>query len=273
VRARYIIGLQRSIDPTDRGLAYGDGLFETMALRAGIVRRLELHLDRLSSGCDRLELPLPDRPELERKIAEAAAGIDRGCLKLILTRGTGPRGYLPPASPDPTVILLAEPQAEVPASEIRVATLNSRVGENESLAGIKHLNRLEQVLARLELSHLDADEGLMLSTRGIVVGGTSRNLFAVFGDSIATPATDRAGIAGVMRRTVLERCAELNIPASQRELLPQDLHDADELFMTNALVGIQSVTGLDDTEFAAQTIASRLRQAIEPDGKEQGGHG
>jgi branched-subunit amino acid aminotransferase/4-amino-4-deoxychorismate lyase len=113
----------------------------------------------------------------------------------------------------------------------------------------------------------------MLSTRGIVIGGTSRNLFAVFGDSIATPATDRAGIAGVMRRTVLERCAELNIAASQRELLPEDLHHADELFMTNALVGVQSVTCLDDTEFAAQTFASRLRQAIERDRTGRGGHG
>jgi 4-amino-4-deoxychorismate lyase len=273
VRARYIIGLEGSIDPTDRGIAYGDGLFETMSLQGGIVQRFELHLERLSSGCDRLELPLPDRVELAQNIARATDGIDRGSLKLILTRGTGPRGYLPPVSPDPTVILLAEPQTEEPASEIHVATLNSRLGENETLAGIKHLNRLEQVLARLELSHLDADEGLMLSTRGVVIGGISRNLFAVFGDSIATPVIDRAGIAGVMRRSVLEQCVELNINANQRELSPQDLHSADELFMTNALVGIQSVTRLDRTEFATHKIASRLRQAIETSGNGRAGHG
>jgi 4-amino-4-deoxychorismate lyase len=267
VRTRYIIGLEGSIDPADRGIAYGDGLFETMLLDAGIVQRLELHLARLASGCNRLELPMPDRPELEQKIAQASDGIDRGSLKLILTRGPGPRGYLPPASPEPTVILLAEPRAQEPAYEIRVATLKSRVGENEALAGIKHLNRLEQVLARLELSHLDADEGLMLSTRGIVIGGTSRNLFAVFGDSIRTPVVDRAGIAGVMRRAVLELCATSDITIDQRELLPQDLHGADEVFMTNALVGIQSVTRLDQTVFSSQAMAARLREALDSSGE------
>lgn len=267
MRARYIIGLEGGVDPTDRGLAYGDGLFETMALRGGRVLRLELHLDRLSSGCERLRLPFPERAELERNIGAATDGFEHGSLKLILTRGTGPRGYLPPVSPVPTIILLAEPRTEPPVAEIRIAMLNSRLGENASLAGLKHLNRLEQVLGRVELSDLDADEGLMLSTGGVVIGGTSRNLFAVFGNSIATPNIDRAGIAGVMRRCVLEQCSELKINAEQCELSPQDLHAADELFMTNALVGIQSVTRLDQTIYTARQVASRLRQAIEPLGK------
>jgi 4-amino-4-deoxychorismate lyase len=262
VRTRYIIGLEGSIDPTDRGIAYGDGLFETMALDGGIIERLQLHLERLAAGCERLVLPMPDQSELEQKIAEAVAGIDRGSLKLILTRGTGPRGYLPPPSPDPTVILLAEAQSREPAAEIRVATLSSRLGENEALAGIKHLNRLEQVLARLELSHLDADEGLMLSTRGIAIGGTSRNLVAVYGDAIATPLIDRAGIAGIMRRSVLEQCERMHIKAVERELAAEELHHADELFMTNALVGVQSVTHLDQTRFRSRAMAIQLRQAL-----------
>jgi 4-amino-4-deoxychorismate lyase len=273
VRARYIIGLEGGVDPTDRGLAYGDGLFETMLLHGGRVQRLKLHLDRLASGCERLGLPFPERAELERNIAAATGSLERGCLKLILTRGTGPRGYLPPASPDPTVILLAESRTEPPAAELRVTMLNSRLGENELLAGIKHLNRLEQVLARIELSHLDADEGLILSTGGVVIGGTSRNLFAVFGDAIATPKVDRAGIAGVMRQCVLDQCSDWHINVDQRELSPHDLHVADELFMTNALVGIQSVTCLDRTVYSTYKVASRLRQALEPRGNGPDGHG
>jgi 4-amino-4-deoxychorismate lyase len=130
------------------------------------------------------------------------------------------------------------------------------------LAGIKHLNRLEQVLAQVELADLDADEGLMLSTSGAVIGGTSRNLFAVFGESVRTPSVDRAGIAGVMRGAVLECCAELEIEAVECELSPDDIRRADELFMTNALVGVQSVTRLEARQLASQSVATRLRQSF-----------
>ena len=262
MHARYIIGLEGSIDPTDRGLAYGDGLFETMSLRDGKVQRFALHLDRLRLGCERLELPLPDPVELERQVAQAVARIDRGHLKLILTRGTGPRGYTPPASLTPTVILLAEPDTVTPATELTVAMLSQRLGENEKLAGIKHLNRLEQVLGRLELASLNADEGLMLSTSGVVIGGTSRNLFAVFGENLRTPAVNHAGVAGIMRRAVLELCIELGVKAEVRELQPAEILAADELFMTNALVGIQTVSRLDQRLFAPGTMAPRLRGVL-----------
>lgn len=262
MRTRYILAGEGGVDPTDRGLAYGDGLFETMSLRAGTVERLDLHLDRLREGCARLELPVPAQAELERRIAEAAVGIERGTLKLILTRGVGPRGYAPPAEAAPTVILLPEARFPAPVSGISVTMLGTRLGENRKLAGIKHLNRLEQVLGRLELGRLGADEGLMSSTGGAVIGGTSRNLFAVFGDRVATPPVDRAGIAGVMRRAVLEQCAGLGIDAAEATLSPADLTRADELFMTNALVGIQSVTRLDKTAFASRAIARRLSAAL-----------
>lgn len=261
MRARYITAGE-GVDPTDRGLAYGDGLFETMSLRAGRVERLSLHLDRLRHGASRIELPLPPEAELEQRIRAAAAGIARGTLKLVVTRGTGPRGYAPPETPMPTVILLPEPRFRAPASAISVTILKTRLGENEKLAGIKHLNRLEQVLARLELGRAGADEGLMLSTSGTVIGGTSRNLFAVYGEHVRTPAVDRAGIAGVMRRAVLEQCAALGIDAAEAELAPADLERADALFMTNALVGIQPVTRLDRKTFGSQAVARRLSAAL-----------
>lgn len=269
MRARYIIGSDGgAVGVTDRGLAYGDGLFETMRIVAGEVQRLGFHLDRLLLGCERLALPHPGRSELENKIRQAAAAIDTGNLKLMLTRGEGPRGYAPPARPTPTIILLPARAPAPSVTELAVATLELRLGENVKLAGIKHLNRLEQVLARLELGDLDADEGLMLSTSGAVIGGTSRNLFAVYGGIVKTPAVDRAGIAGVMRRAVLERCAELEIAATECELTRGDLGLADELFMTNALVGVQSVNRLDQQTLASRSVAVRLRESF---GAEPGG--
>jgi 4-amino-4-deoxychorismate lyase len=265
VRATYILGRDGgAVDVSDRGLAYGDGLFETMLVRTGRVQRLALHFDRLRQGCDRLALPLPETSELLSRIEGAAATVDNGNLKLILTRGVGPRGYAPPAKATPTVILLPASASVSPAPTLEVATLEMRLAENVKLAGIKHLNRLEQVLAQVELANLDADEGLMLSTSGAVIGGTSRNLFAVFGQSVKTPLVDRAGIAGVMRRAVLERCTELGIHAIECELGPEEIARADEIFMTNALVGIQSVSRVDGTALASDAVATRLNLSFGP---------
>lgn len=261
MRARYIIGREGSVDAADRGLAYGDGIFETILLIDGSAPRLELHLDRMRLGCQRLRLPSPDPVELRRRIAEVCAGIHRGSLKIIVTRGTGPRGYEPPADAAPTVVLLADDDLPRPPARISAVFLELRLGENEKLAGIKHLNRLEQVLARLELRDLDADEGVMLSASGTVIGGTSRNLFAVFGNEIRTPAVTKAGIAGVMRRIVLEHCAATGTPVFEGDILPEELLGADEIFMTNALVGVQSVSRLDTRAFDRFPTADGLREA------------
>jgi len=262
VGARYIIGNDSHVEVTDRGLAYGDGLFETMAVRDGRVARLEFHFERLELGCRRLSLPIIARNALEPEIARALQGIESGTLKLLLTRGTGPRGYAPPESPHPTVILLPARTPVQPPAAISVASLGTRLGENEKLAGIKHLNRLEQVLGQLELAGRNADEGLMLSQSGFVIGGTSRNLFARFGERLVTPKVDRAGIAGVMRRSVIEQCRRLEIDLEETNLTPGNLADADEIFMTNALAGIQTVVSLDGRRLESSAMASTLRTSI-----------
>ena len=264
MRTRYISGDNAAVDPADRGLAYGDGLFETMAMRRGRALRLDLHLDRLAEGCERLAIDPPDRAELIDRISDAAARASdgHGTLKLILTRGTGPRGYAPPPDAETTVLIQIAPAGPEPASEISVVTLETRLGENVKLAGIKHLCRLEQVLGRLELNTSGADEGLMLSTSGHVIGGTSRNLFAAIDGRLVTPDVTRAGVAGVMRRVVLKLAAQLGIATEVRPVLPAEIGRADELFMTNALVGIQSVSRVDDHNLASRFIATRLRESF-----------
>jgi 4-amino-4-deoxychorismate lyase len=259
---RYVLAPDGCVDPADRGLAYGDGLFETMAVQDGVILHLDLHLERLRWGTERLRLPFPAVAALQAELHAASAAVRRGALKLMLTRGSGPRGYAPPRDPEPTIVLAASSRDAPFPREITVVTLGQRLGENESLAGIKHLCRLEQVLGQLELGALDADEGLMQSVSGNVIGGTSRNLFALIGQRLVTPGIRLAGIRGVMRQLVLERCGSMGLEVEETTLRPADLETADEVFMTNALVGVQSVSRLDGRTLPSSAIAARLRTAL-----------
>ena len=254
------------VDPRDRGLAYGDGLFETMAAVAGGVRWIEHHLDRLAEGCRRLAIPLPDRNVLRREIDAVCPATGRAVVKLLVTRGASARGYAPPDDPQATRIVGKARWPAHPASYytqgIELRTLKLRLGESPLLAGIKHLSRLEQVLARVELNDLSAQEGLLLDTSGFVVGGTASNLFAVSGTTLLTPALKRCGVSGVMRRVVLETCGQLDLSAKEADLAPEALGEADELFLTNAVFGIWPVREFDGQSRRAGEVALRLQQLL-----------
>jgi 4-amino-4-deoxychorismate lyase len=255
-------GQSTGIDPADRGLAYGDGLFETMAANEGRIRWFDLHLDRLEEGCRRLEIPAPSRNLLTREIETVCPNKGRVVVKLIVTRGPGARGYPPPESPAPTRVLAISQWPDYPDSRYRdgisVQTCRMRLGENPALAGIKHLCRLEQVLAQLELRGQPVQQGLMLDASGGVAQGTSSNVFIVAGGELATPSLARCGIKGVMRRVVLEASRALDIRAEEREIGPAELIGANEVFMTNALFGIWPVTELDGRRFAVGPTTERL---------------
>jgi 4-amino-4-deoxychorismate lyase len=255
-------GQSSRIDPADRGLAYGDGLFETMAAKEGRIRWLDLHLDRLEEGCRRLEIPAPSRSLVTGEIDTVCPNKGRVVVKLIVTRGPGTRGYRPPESPAPTRVLAISQWPDYPDSRyhdgISVRTCQLRLGENPALAGIKHLCRLEQVLAQLELRGQPVQQGLMLDASGRVAQGTSSNVFIVAGGELVTPSLTRCGIKGVMRRIVLEAARALAIRAEEREIAPAELLGADEVFMTNALFGIWPVTELDGRRFGIGPTTARL---------------
>ncbi len=250
----------RAIDVTDRGLMYGDGLFETIAIRDGQPRFLAHHLDRVSLGCDRLQIARPDRLRLAAGLVAAAAGHRHGVLKLVLTRGPGPRGYGPPVNPSPT---LAWGTAEVEphgSGPIGIRWCETMVSANPATAGLKLLGRIEQVLARAEWSQPDISEGLMTSTEGRLIGGTASNVFLVSGDRLLTPAVGRAGIAGVMRRVVLDAARSAGIAVSVADLPPSAVVDASEVFLTSALTGIRPVHRLGAHSWSTGPI-TRLLQA------------
>ena len=259
-------GHTTGVDPADRGLAYGDGLFETMAAADGVIRWFNLHLDRLEEGCRRLEIPAPSRSLLAHEIGTHCPKNGRAVVKLIVTRGLGARGYLPPEPATPTRVLAISPWPDFPDSNYRAGisarVCQLRLGESPALAGIKHLCRLEQVLAQLELRGYAVQQGLLLDTSGHVVGGTSSNLFAVRDGELITPTLARCGIKGVMRRAVLESARTLGIRAAERDIALDDMMTADEVFVTNALFGIWPVTDVDGRHFAVGSTTRRLMSQL-----------
>lgn len=233
------------VDHRDRGLQYGDGLFETMRIRRRRVRLLDYHLQRLFEGCRRLKIEAPNSGALRRELERRAALRSEGVLKLIVTRGTGPRGYRASGRERPTRIVSLQP---LPASgpsmareTVRVRMCETRIGQNPALAGLKTLNRLESVVARAEWSDARVWEGLMRDAEDNLISGTMSNLFVRRGPKLMTPALNRCGIAGVMRRWVLEQARDLDLDPVEERLHWQELTRADEVFMTNAVAGIVSV--------------------------------
>lgn len=247
----WINGRRRAnIDYRDRGLQYGDGVFETMRICDGRVRLLEYHLDRLLAGCRRLRIAGPIRPALRRELAGAASLRSDGILKLIVTRGVGPRGYRPTGQERCTRILSLHPLPEglradagVPA---RVRMCATTLGLNPDLAGLKTLNRLESVVARAEWRDARIWEGLMRDEDENIVCGTLSNLFIRRGPSLLTPLLDRCGVAGVMRRWVMQTAAQLDLRVTERHIRWRDFRRAEEVFMTNAVVGVKSVQTLQN---------------------------
>lgn len=255
-------GRREALDPSDRGIAYGDGLFETMAADGGRVRRLAAHLERLADGCRRLGFDAPDDETLRNEIAAHVPAAGRAVVKLIVTRGPGARGYLPPAVARPTRILAISSWPGHPphhyTAGMTLRTCALRLGQNPALAGIKHLNRLEHVLASAETRAAGADEGLLLDSEGRVVCATGNNVFAVLGATLVTPAVTRCGVAGVMRRAVLEAASALGLAAAVRDVAPAELRGATEIFLSNAVAGIRPVAALDDLRLAAGPLTRRL---------------
>jgi len=258
------------IDHRDRGLQYGDGIFETMRVLRRKIRFLPQHLERLYAGCERLAITGPPPAALRRELERIARLRRDGIVKLIVTRGRGTRGYRPSGKEHCTRIVslhaMARAAAGDPAAPVRVRLCKTPIGVNPRLAGLKTLNRLESVVARAEWSDPRIWEGLMLDADGNIVCGTMSNMFLKYGSTLMTPAVDRCGVAGVMRRWVLETAGAVGLRAVERRIRWRDLRLAEEVFMSNAVVGLRSVAVIerggerlnDFTQVSADELRRRL---------------
>lgn len=260
-------GLQ--IEALDRGLHYGDGLFETIACRGGHPRFLGLHLQRLDEGCRRLGIRLADLPGLSGQIRALAAAAPACIIKLILTRGSATaRGYGVQGDERPRTVLLQYPwgtEDPVPWEQgVAVRTAQGRLGENPALAGLKHLNRLEQVLIRAEWADPGIQESLVFSSSGWLVSGTMSNVFLVRGNRLMTPALTLAGVRGVMRRVVMRAAQRGGLTVTEAALDAASLAAAEEIFLTNARIGIWPVRALDGRPVRVGPLTRQLQQWLLP---------
>lgn len=246
----------------NRGLAYGDGLFETIAVRGGRPLLLERHLQRLQWGCERLAL-LADPQVVRGEVLDYASAMGEGVLKLILTRGDSPRGYAADPKAPPRRILQASPLPAYPASHqaegVRLFACHTRLAEQPLLAGLKHLNRLEQVLARNEWQGSDYAEGLLCDQAGRVIEGVFSNLFLVRDGGLLTAALERCGVAGTLRAELLAQAGALGIDAKVCDLTLQDLAEADEVFVCNGVYGIWPVLACGAMTWPAGPLTRKLQ--------------
>jgi 4-amino-4-deoxychorismate lyase len=251
----------------DRGVQYGDGLFETIRCEQGAPRWLERHLTRLRHGCERLQIPRPDEAVLVREVCEVASGEARVLVKILYTRGVGAaRGYAPRDCGQPTRSVSVHPWPVRPAHwahGFRVGFATLQLGDNPALAGIKHLNRLEQVLAAREADALQVDEVLLGTHAGDLISGAMSNLFVVEGEGLVTPPLERCGVAGIMRSLVIDTAAQVGLPVLIEPVNAARLAAADSLFLTNVRLGLQCVHWLAGRALAPDPRISRLQELLD----------
>ena len=243
-------------EPSNRGLNYGDGVFETMRVHRAELPLWPRHLVRLSEGAGRLGIAMPDLAVVEACIDELVAGADAGVLKLLLTRGEGGRGYAPPLDAVPTWMLSLLP-LPAPQDAFRLHACGTRLAMQPALAGIKHCNRLEQVLGRAEAVRAGCDEGLMQDMAGNPVCATSANLLVLRDGRWTTPPVDLCGVAGVLRGWLLDE-GLLEVAT----LSMDDVESAEALALCNAVRGILPVHALDARAWPPHPAVADLRKRL-----------
>lgn len=248
------------VETSSRGLNYGDGLFETLLVRNGRPRRWQGHMDRLGIGCERLALTMPPQSILLREVQTVSAGMADAVVKIVIVRGGQGRGYMPPAGENSVRIVSAHRYpdgiAELARKGVRARICELRLGIQPALGGMKHLNRLEQVLASAEIRNNGADEGILLDREEHIVSAISANIFLVMEDRLLTPRLDLCGIRGVVRSHIL---AGLGARCEQRRITLDMLQETDEVFICNTVKGIVPVTAIDDHEFGVGVVTRELQ--------------
>lgn len=252
-----------SVSPQDRGLLYGDGFFTTILIADHKLVFWDAHVARIKSSLRRLRFAEFELAELERCFDSLPQW---GVLKIIVTRGEGPRGYQIPKQPEPQCYLQVSELDKLPALEwhrLKLCYSNLPASINPELAGIKHLNRLDNVLARTDALERGFDDALMSNDESIVCA-TQSNIFFVLTDRmVITPSLKKSGVQGVMKQQVIQWLEKSGIEVIEKIVSRSDSEQAQEIFLTNCVKGIQSVSYVEDRPYERFSIAGQLRQMFQ----------
>lgn len=242
--------ISKYIHTSNRGLNYADGVFETMVVQNSRPRRWQAHMDRLGLGCERLGLVMPPQALLLREVQTITAGLPDCVVKIVLVRGGQGRGYAPPSDGICTRIISThsypDGTTEIAREGVKAQVCDLRLALQPALGGIKHLNRLEQVLAAAEIRDSSAVEGILLDREDHVISAIAANVFLVFDDRLLTPRLDRCGVRGVVRGMIL---SAFGARCEQRRIHVDMLWDADEIFITNSVRGIVPLIAINEHKY------------------------
>ncbi|MEC6822668.1 aminodeoxychorismate lyase [Photobacterium piscicola] len=250
---------QQQLAITDRATQYGDGCFTTMLVEHQQVQLWSLHLARFKVSLERLAIAAPDWQQVYTDVAALALKYPhQGGIKILISRGSGGRGYNPAGCHDTQVIIthfewpLHYQQWQQQGITLGVCQL--RMGNSPMLAGMKHLNRLEQVLLKQEIEKAGWVDAVALDSDGRVIETTVANLFWRKGNTVYTPALQRTGVAGVMRQWVLDMLNELNYDYQVGDFALEAVLTADEVFITNALMTLVPINQIQTTQYSERTV-------------------
>lgn len=247
-----------SVPIDDRAAQYGDGVFETIAIRDAGPRFWGLHLERLAHACDNVGLPMPAPNillrDLENALARTTVNTGHCTAKLVLSCGGHERGYRRPegVSVNSRIGIFSDAPLDdaAYAAGVIVQVCDTIAACQPQLAGVKSLNRLDQVLARSEWSDPAVFDGLMCDDDGHLVCGTRTNLFVVRENRIETPRLDRCGVAGIMRRRIIDLLANNNIHVAELAIGAEEFASFDEVFLSNSQIGVVPVRRCDNHTWA-----------------------
>lgn len=253
---------QSQLSVFNRLTQFGDGLFETCVVKNTQLLLWSAHFSRLEKGREQLKINRVSEQQWLKDIAKALliAKLEQAVVKVILSRGQSVRGYGFEVDIEPTRLIIVSKMPDKMPSEYTLSVCNSGYANNQLLSNIKHCNRLEQILAR---SNLHADECIMLDDDGCVVSVTQGNIFAIKSGVLLTPSLEKCGIAGTRRAVILKIATALGLQVKVSILTLQTLNNCDEVFISNSIIGIKSVTVINEKRFNQHTITQQLAQALE----------
>lgn len=253
---------QEYISVHDRGLNYGDGIFETCAVQNGKVLAWDRHLARLIRSCKRLGIEPPDQSLLNSEVNAICENTSLKILKIVISRGCGGRGYkIPSVHNTSRIVSLHDWPDEIEGKRSKGITLGeSRIclGCTPHLAGLKHLNRLEQVLIAREADESENDELLVLDSGGYLVECSASNIFLIKDGGLYTPDLSDAGVEGIVRELILNGAPGLEMTCQITKLTLEDILQADEVFVCNSIIGLYSVNAFLDKTYASTSTGRKI---------------